>query len=205
MLVNVGGGKELVMSIPDGGKKKTSKLKAFDPASGREIWQCDGPPDGYLCPSVVSHDGVVYTIGARKNTAMAVRAGGKGDVTDSHLLWSVKQGSNVTSPVYVDGYLYFFHEKGKAVCLDAKTGETVFEETLEPAAGLVYASPLAADGKLYASSQDNGTYVIDARPEFKLLAVNTFEDDPSRVNASIAVSKNQLIMRTDKAIYCLGK
>lgn len=205
MLVDAGSRKEVVLTIPGGGRKQPSNIKAFDPATGRELWRCDGPSDTYLCPSVVSHDGVVYVIGGRKNTAIAVRAGGKGDVTESHLLWSVKEGSNVTSPVYIEGHLYFFHEKGKAVCLDAKTGETVFEESLEPSAGLVYASPLAADGKLYASSQDNGTYVIDARPEFKLLAVNMFEGDPSRVNASIAVSKNQLIMRTDKAIYCIGK
>ncbi|VGO16866.1 hypothetical protein PDESU_05458 [Pontiella desulfatans] len=205
MLVDVGGKKELVMSIPDGGKAKTSKIKGFDPATGQELWQCDGPPDSYLCPSVVSHDGVVYSIGARKNTAVAVRAGGKGNVTDSHLVWTVGEGSNVTSPVYLDGHLYIFHEKGKVVCLDAKSGETVFEESLSPSPGLVYASPLAADGKLYASSQDNGTYVIEAKPKFKQLAVNTFKDDPSRVNACIAVSKNQLILRTDKALYCIGK
>ncbi|VGO18224.1 outer membrane protein assembly factor BamB family protein [Pontiella sulfatireligans] len=205
MLVDAGSRKEVVLTIPGSERNKPSNIKAFDPATGKELWHCEGPSDSYLCSSVVSHDGIVYVIGARKASALAVRAGGEGDVTGSHILWSVKYGSNVTSPVYVDGHLYLFHEKGTAVCLDAKTGEALFEEKLEPAAGLVYASPLVADGKLYVSSQDNGTYVIDAKPEFKLLAVNTFEDDPSRVNASIAVSKNQLIMRTDKAIYCLGK
>lgn len=205
MLVDVGGKKELVLAIPDGGREKTSKLKAFDPATGKELWWCAGPPDSYLCSSIVSNDGIIYSIGARKNTAMAVRAGGKGDVTGSHTLWTVRAGSNVTSPVYLDGHLYFYHEKGKAICLDAGTGETVFEETLEPAAGLVYASPLAADGKLYVSSQDNGTYVIEAGPKFKQLAVNTFNGDSSRVNACIAVSNNQLIMRTDQAIYCIGQ
>jgi outer membrane protein assembly factor BamB len=205
MLVDAPGRKELVMAIPNGGKERTAKIKAFDPKTGKELWYCDGPPDSYLCSSVVSHDDVIYAIGARKNTTIAVRAGGKGNVTDSHILWTAKKGSNVTSPVYLDGYLYFFHEKGKAVCLDAKTGETVFEESLEPSSGLVYASPLYADGKFYVSSQDNGTYVIEAKPKFKQLAVNVFKDDPSRVNACIAVSKNQLIMRTDQALYCIGQ
>lgn len=169
------------------------------------LWSCAGPPDGYLCPSAVSHDGVVYAIGARKNTAIAVRAGGRGDVDESHVLWSVREGSNVTSPVYLDGYLYFMHEKGSALCLDAKTGEVVYKEKLEPSSGLIYSSMLAADGKLYAPSQHNGTYVVAAKPEFELLAVNTFQDDDSRVNASVSVSNNQLLMRTDKAIYCIGQ
>jgi outer membrane protein assembly factor BamB len=205
MLVAVDGKQELVLAIPDGGREKTSKLKGFDPATGKELWTSAGPPDGYLCPSVVSHDGVVYSIGARNNTALAVRAGGQGDVSESHALWSVRGGSNVTSPVYVDGHLYFFHEKGKAVCLDATTGETVFEEALVPSPKLVYASPLFADGKLYVASQDSGTYVIEAKPKFRQLAVNTFKDDPSRVNACIAVLENRLIMRTDNALYCIGK
>ncbi len=205
MLVEVGGKQELVLAIPDGGKARTSKLKGFDPATGELLWYCVGPPDSYLCSSTVSHHGIVYAIGARKTTAMAVRAGGKGDVSESRVLWTARQGSNVTSPIYLDGHLYIFTEKGKVSCLDAKTGEVVFEEALEPAAGLVYASPLAADGKLYASSQDNGTYVVEAKPKFKQLAVNTFKDDPSRVNASIAVSGNSLILRTDKAIYRLAK
>jgi outer membrane protein assembly factor BamB len=205
MLVEVGGKQELVLNLPDAGKGKTSKLKGFDPASGKELWSCAGPPDSYLCASAVSHDGIVYVIGARKNTAIAVRAGGRGDVTNSHVLWTVKEGSNVTSPVYIDGYLYFMHEKGSALCLDAKTGEVVYKEKLEPSSGLIYSSVLAADGKLYAPSQHNGTYVLAAKPKFELLAVNTFQDDEARANASVAVSNNQLIMRTDKALYCIGE
>ncbi|VGO23170.1 outer membrane protein assembly factor BamB family protein [Pontiella sulfatireligans] len=205
MLVDVDGKQELVLNLPGSGKVKESKLTGFDPATGKVLWSCAGPPDGYLCPSAVSHDGVVYAIGARKNTAIAVRAGGRGDVDESHVLWSVREGSNVTSPVYLDGYLYFMHEKGSALCLDAKTGEVVYKEKLEPSSGLIYSSMLAADGKLYAPSQHNGTYVVAAKPEFELLAVNTFQDDDSRVNASVSVSNNQLLMRTDKAIYCIGQ
>ncbi len=205
MLVEVGGNQELVLNLPDAGKGKTSKLKGFDPATGKELWSCEGPPDSYLCASAVSHDGIVYVIGARKNTAIAVRAGGRGDVTATHVLWTVKEGSNVTSPVYLDGHLYFMHEKGTALCLDAKTGEVVYKEKLDPSSGLIYSSVLAADGKLYAPSQHNGIYVLAAKPEFELLAVNTFQDDDSRVNASVSVSNSQLIMRTDKALYCIGE
>ena len=81
----------------------------------------------------------------------------------------------------------------------------VFEERLEPRAGLIYASVLAADGKLYALSQNRGTYVLAARPEFQQLAVNVFADDNSRANASPVVSEGQILLRTDKALYCLGQ
>ncbi len=199
MLVDVGGRQEIVLNVP-------KKLTGYDPATGKVLWHCEGLPDSYLCPSVVSNDGIVYAIGARKNTSMAVRAGGRGDVTDTHIRWSVRKGSNVTSPVYLDGYLYWFHEKDEVVvCQNARTGEVVYEEDLLPEPGLIYSSVTAADGKLYAPSRENGTYVVAASPKFKLLAVNKFQDDPSRANACIVVSNNQLVMRTDKAIYCIGK
>jgi hypothetical protein len=198
MLVDVDGKQELVLNVPH-------KLTGFDPATGQELWHCEGIPDNYVCPSVISHDDVVYAIGGRKNTAIAVRAGGRGDVNATHLLWKTGRGSNVSSPVYLDGFLYWFHESGGMVnCLNAKTGEPVYRERLEPRPDLVYSSVTAADGKLYAVSQENGTYVLAAKPEFEQLTVNVFEDDQTRSNASIVVSNNQLLLRTDKALYCLG-
>ena len=198
-LVQVGGKQELVLNAP-------RRVMGFDPDTGTEMWRCDGIPDGYICPTVITHEDVVFAIGGRKNTAIAVRAGGRGDVTQTHVLWTTDRGSNVSSPVYLDGHLYWCHEsRGKAYCLDAKTGKIVYEESLTPRPGLIYSSFTAADGKLYAPSQEKGTYVVAAKPEFQQLAVNQFQDDASRTNGSIAVSNNQLIMRTDKAIYCIGQ
>jgi outer membrane protein assembly factor BamB len=198
MLVQAGDQQELVLNVPH-------KLTGFDPDTGDELWYCDGIPDGYLCPTVITHEDVVFAIGGRKNTAIAVRAGGRGNVTQTHVLWTADKGSIVSSPVYLDGYLYWCHEsRGKIYCLDAKTGNVVYEESLTPRPGLIYASITAADGKLYAPSREEGTYVLAAKPQFQQLAVNQFQDDPSRTNASIAVSNNQLIMRTDKVIYCIG-
>lgn len=199
VLVQAGNQQEVVLNIP-------RKLSGFDPDTGKELWYCDGIPDGYICPTVITHEDVVFAIGGRKNTAIAVRAGGRGDVTQTHVLWTTDRDSNVSSPVYLDGYLYWCHEsRGKAYCLDAKTGKVVYEESLTPRPGLIYASVTAADGKLYAPSQEKGTYVLAANPEFQQLAVNKFQDDSSRTNASVAVSNNQLIMRTDNAVYCIGQ
>ncbi|MHC4485298.1 MAG: PQQ-binding-like beta-propeller repeat protein [Planctomycetota bacterium] len=198
MLVQAGDQQELVLNVPH-------KLTGFDPDTGDELWHCDGIPDGYLCPTVITHEDVVFAIGGRKNTAIAVRAGGRDNVTQTHVLWTADKGSIVSSPVYLNGYLYWCHEsRGKIYCLDAKTGNVVYEESLTPKPGLIYASITAADGKLYAPSREKGTYVLAAKPEFQQLAVNQFQDDPSRTNASMAVSNNQLIMRTDKVIYCIG-
>lgn len=204
ILVKLEGGSELVVSTagnPEG------RIVAFDPKTGEELWRCRGIPDGgYVIPSLVAHDGVIYAIGGRSNTALAVRAGGRGDVTESHGLWRTNKGSNVSSPIYHEGHLYWVHEsKGVAYCLDAKTGETVFAERLEPRPDLVYSSITAADGKLYAVSQYNGTFVLAAKPKFELLAHNRLGDDKSRANASLAVHAGQLLLRNDQYIYCIGE
>jgi hypothetical protein len=146
----------------------------------------------------------VYAIGGRKNTAIAVRAGGRGDVTETHRLWETGKGSNVSSPVYRAGHIYWVHEsRGIAYCLNATTGETVYEKRLTPRPRLIYSSVTFGDGKLYCLSQDLGTYVIAAQPEFELLAHNVLDDD-TRANASIVVSDSQLLLRNDRHLYCIG-
>jgi outer membrane protein assembly factor BamB len=197
-----GGATELVVSLPG---DPQGKIVGLDPKTGEELWTCRGIPDsGYVCPSVVTHDGVVYAIGGRKNTALAVRAGGRGDVSESHLLWTEGKGSNVASPAYHDGRLYWVHErKGTMLCLDAKTGETIYEERIDPRPGVVYSSITVADGKIYAVSQHDGTFVFAAGPEFRQLAVNKF-DDGARANACLAIDRGQILLRDDANIYCLG-
>ncbi|MHB8898782.1 MAG: outer membrane protein assembly factor BamB family protein [Thermoguttaceae bacterium] len=199
VLVDAGEGKqEIVLNVP-------KRLTGYDPDSGEELWFCEGIPDGYICPTAIAEGNVTYAVGGRKNTTIAVRAGGRGDVNQTHVLWRTGKGSNVCSPVCLDGYLYLMNEKGTAICLNAANGEVVYEERLEPKPDLIYASILAADGKLYGLSREDGTYVLAAGPEFKQLAVNTLGDDSSRANACPIVSDGQILLRTDKAIYCIGK
>jgi outer membrane protein assembly factor BamB len=188
---------ELVVSVHD-------RLLGFDPATGKELWRAEGV-HRYACPSVVFHDGVVYAIGGG-HTSLAVRAGGRGDVTKTHVVWRENKGSNVSSPVYHDGHVYWASESSGVVhCQDAATGRSVYEQRLVPDSGLIYASPVLADGKLYYVSQRKGTYVVAVGPEFKLLAHNVFADDASRANASPAVSNGQLLLRTDRYLYCIGQ
>jgi outer membrane protein assembly factor BamB len=192
-----GGNPELVVSVE-------SRLLAFDPDTGEALWNADGV-HRYVCPSVVAGDGVVFAIGGG-HTSLAVRAGGRGDVTATHTLWRENRGSNVSSPIYHEGHLYWASDSGGVVtCQEGATGKTVYQERLNPESGLIYASPILAEGKLYYVSQRHGTYVVAARPEYELLAHNVFDDDDSRANASPAASEGQLLLRNDRHLYCIGR
>ncbi|MBI1913397.1 MAG: PQQ-like beta-propeller repeat protein [Planctomycetes bacterium] len=188
---------ELVISIE-------SRLLGLNPDTGKELWRANGI-HRYVCPSVVAHDGIVYAIGGG-HTSLAVRAGGRGDVTKTHELWRQGKGSNVSSPIYHEGHLYWASDSGGVVyCQEAATGKIVYQQQLNPPSGLIYASPVLADGKIYYVSQHKGTYVVAAKPEFALLAHNVLKDDSSRTNASLAVSNGQLLLRSDQYLYCIGK
>jgi outer membrane protein assembly factor BamB len=180
------------------------KVLAFDPETGRELWSCQTDIGWYMVPSVVAADGVVYCLGGRSGVAaLAVRAGGNGNVTKTHRLWTSVKGSNVSSPVYQDGHLYWMHEqRGTAYCAKADTGEIVYEKRLERA-GQVYASALLADGRVYYLTRDGRTFVLAAKPEFEQLAVNDLRDG-SLFNGSPAVDGDRLLIRSDKFLHCIG-
>jgi len=193
-LVDVADGKqELVVSVKD-------KILAFEPATGQSLWTCEGIHD-YVCPSIVSHAGVIYAIGGRKSQAVAVRAGGRGDVTASHRLWVADVGANVSSPVVHDGHLYWVSDRNRtAYCLRLQDGEVMYSERF-PAQP--YASTVIADGKQYVVGRYGGTFVLAAKPEFEQLAHNKL-DDRSVFNASPAISNGQLFLRSDRYLYCVG-
>ena len=175
----------------------------FDPDSGKELWKTEGI-DRYVCPSVVAHDGVVYAIGGG-HTSLAVKVGGIGDVSKTEGVWFVKKGSNVGSPIYHEGHLYWAgDDNGHVHCQDAATGKFLYSKRLDPPSGQIWASPVLADGKLYYVSKENGTYVVAAKPEFQLVAHNKIAGDKSRSNASIAISNGQLFLRNDQYLYCIG-
>ncbi len=191
-VVKVDGHDELVVN-------SSGKLRAFDPLTGQELWSCDSIKAAELCPSIVSHDGVIYVIGHPGGQSQAVK-GGK-------VLWQAQKGSNVGSPVYKDGHLYFINDsRGVATCLDAKTGAVVYEQPLasRQKRDRWYSTPLLAGDKIYCVGRQTGTYVIAAKPHFELLATNVISDDDSISNASPAVSDGQIFLRSNKYAYCFG-
>jgi outer membrane protein assembly factor BamB len=198
LVAGVKGGKaELIVPIP-------RKILGFDPASGEQLWSCDTGIGWYMVPSVVAGEGAVYCIGGRQGGALAVRPGGRGDVTGSHKLWTGSNGSNVTSQVLHEDHLYWMHDNnGIALCADAATGKIVYEKRMD-GAGQIYASPVIAGGKIYYVCRDGRTFVVAAKPEFEVLAVNA-PIDRGTFNASPAVAGGRLYIRSDKFLYCIGE
>lgn len=177
---------------------------AFDPESGSPLWSCETDIRWYMVPTAVAADGVVYVFGGRSGTAsLAVRAGGSGEVTSTHRLWTSRNGSNVTSPIYLDKHLYWMSEKlGIAYCAKADSGELVYQERLEDA-DQVYASPILAEGRLYYLTRSGRMFLLAATPEFQQLGVNRLNDG-TRFDASPAVDGNRLLVRSGKFLYCLA-
>lgn len=199
LVVDVPGGEqELVVSLE-------GKVLGLDPATGRLLWECAGVTD-YVCPSVIAHKGVVYVTAGRKGLTLAIRAGGRGDVTQTHLLWKLGKSPKVATPVYCDGHLYWINHQGIAVCVNAATGEVVFEERLKVAGrgDKVYASLVVANGKLFGVTRQDGTVVLAASPRFEELGRNRLED-ASVFNATPALGQGQLLIRSDRFLYCIGK
>jgi outer membrane protein assembly factor BamB len=194
----------VLVDAPEGGQElvvdEDHAVIGFDPANGKELWRVAGF-GGYVCPSVVADKGVVYVV---RGEALAIKAGGRGDVSKSYVLWRAKGFSSlVPSPVYYDGLLYS-PCGGSPFCVDAETGKEVYRGKLSKG-GNFYASPVLADGKMYAVTRNGGTYVFAVGKEFKELAYNKFEDDTSRTNASPIVHDGCLLLRTDENLFCIGK
>ncbi len=193
---------ELVVSLQ-------GKIRGFDPTTGEELWFCQGIRAAELCPSPVYGDGVLFILGHPRGEAMAVRAGGRGDVTDSHVLWRLPKGSNVGSPIYHEGHLYWASDNsGIFYCVEGKTGEILYEERAEPRASKFYASPVLVSDRLYYVSRESGTYVVAAHPTFELLAHDNLSDagsDRGDFNGSPAVVDGKVLLRSDRYLYCIGR
>jgi outer membrane protein assembly factor BamB len=173
----------------------------FDPATGKELWRCAGVPD-YVCPSIISQKGILYVLGGRTSKAMAIRSGGRGDVTGTHKLWQAEVGANVCSPVIHEGHLYWISDRNRtAYCLSIADGSVKYSERIRPQP---YASALLAEGRLYVVMRTGGALVLAAKPQFEQLAHNVLEDR-STFNASAIVCEGALILRSDKNLYCIKK
>jgi outer membrane protein assembly factor BamB len=148
----------------------------------------------------VVHGDMIYAP-SRERPLLALKAGGRGDITKSHVVWSFNNGPDVPTPVSDGTYLYVINDRGILFCLDAKTGKEIYgRQRLKP--GTYSGSPVLADGKIYVTSEDGVTSVIKAGPAFELIAENDFDD---YTLSSPAVSGGQIFFRTAKFLYAVGK
>jgi len=197
LVKNPAGKTELVVAI-------FQKVLGFDPVNGQQLWSCNTDINWYMVPSLVARDGVVYCIGGRGGGgSLAIRTGGSGDVTQSHRVWSAKQGSNVSSPVLSGEHLYWAKDSPAILyCQEAKTGRVVYEERID-AAGQVYASAVLSDGKVYYVGRNGRTFVVPAAPKFEVLATNDV-GERGTFNSSPAAAGPHLYLRSDRYLYCIG-
>ena len=180
-------------------------VTGHDPATGKELWRAGGlNPENHpfyrIVASPVVYEGVIYAP-TRVKPLLAIKAGGRGDITESHRLWSFQNGPDVPTPVTDGKYFYVVDDKGVMWCLEAKTGQTIWgPQRIKN--GTYSSSPVLADGKIYITDEDGMTTVVKAGPKFEVLAENNLND---YCLSSPAISDGQLFMRTAQYLYCIGK
>jgi outer membrane protein assembly factor BamB len=179
-------------------------VTGHDPETGRELWRSTGLNPGndpwYRIVASPLAVGDVVVAPTRVKPMLAIRAGGRGDVTTSHRVWAYDQGPDVPTPATDGTYIYVVTDKGIVSCLEAKTGRALYGPQ-RIAAGTYSASPLVADGKLYVTSEEGLTSVLKAGPEFHVLAENSLGD---YTLATPAAADGRLYIRTAKRLFAIG-
>ena len=229
---------DLVIGIP-------GEIWGFNPKTGKLAWYCTSIENNSYCSSVVTDGQMVYAVEGRPGGSIAVRAGGSGDVTQSHVVWTGRDMNRIGTPVVHEGKIYFL-SAGIANCIDAATGKKIYQERLagngagDSAAGgneanpgnpprqggpgegapgqrgpgrrgggggrggQDYSSPVVAAGKLYYVSRAGEAYVIKLGETYEKLAVNRVTTDREDFSGTPALSRGELVLRSDKHLYCIA-
>ena len=179
-------------------------VTGHDAATGKELWRANGlnpenEPFYRIVASPIIFNEIIY-VPSRIKPLLALKAGGRGDITSSHVLWSTANGPDVPTPVTDGKYFYVVNDKGIMWCLDAKTGAEVYaQQRIKP--GTYSASPVLADGKIYVTNEDGLTSVVAAGPKFEVLAENPLND---YTLSSPAISDGRIYIRTTGHLYAIG-
>ena len=191
LVLDVDGRKELIVSA-------TFQVKGYDAATGLQRWSAAGMTRECI-PTAVSAGGLIFAVSGMKGETLAIRAGGKGDVTDTHVVWrNHRSAPFVPSAIVYDGLYYLVDDHGIAASFDAATGRLVWQQRL---GGSFSASPIAAAQKIFFIDEDGTTTVLAAGREFNVLSKNPLGEP---VFASPAISRGELFIRTDRHLFCIG-
>ncbi|WP_372720057.1 PQQ-binding-like beta-propeller repeat protein [Novipirellula sp.] len=191
---------ELVISVP-------GEIWSMNPRTGKLRWYCESPMTGNVTPSVIVDGDTVYSFGGyRASGSIAVKLGGKDDVTDSHVQWTNRSSSYVATPLLQEGRLYWIDDRGIAYCTSAKDGEVIYKSRVDnlESGRPVYASPVLIGKNIYVVTRRSGTIVYAPSDEFKPVSQNKFAGDDTDFNASPAVSEGKLYLRSNQSLYCVG-
>ena len=175
------------------------RVQGFDPTTGKRIWSVYSQGEG-VTPSPVVGVGLIYTSsGFEAPTLRAIRLGGKGDVTKTHIAWEQKRGvAALSSLLYVKPYLYSISRDNILHCIEASSGKIVWLERLS---GVYWASPVYANGRIYILSEEGVTIVLRPGPKYDEVARNDLGDT---CLASMAVSRGNFYIRSAQHLYCIG-
>ena len=197
IVIQAGSREELIAPWPE-------RVAAFDPKTGRELWTCRGlNPLVYTSPLYA--EGIVVVMGGYNGSALAVKAGGSGDVTETNRLWHVpKTKQRIGSGVISKGYIYILNDPGVAECFELRTGKLVWEERLNGPGAKAdnWSSLVLAEDNLYAINQSGDGLVFKANPQFQVVSTDPLGE---LTRSSIAVSDGQLFIRTYKGLWCIGQ
>ncbi|MEW6305596.1 MAG: PQQ-binding-like beta-propeller repeat protein [Verrucomicrobiota bacterium] len=194
-----GGEAELVLAVP-------GEVWGLNADTGKLKWYAETGIRGNMNVSAQTDGGVIYAFGGNMGSGVAaIKPGGKGDVTKSHVQWTSRRGPDFGSPIVRDGRMYWASNRGTVTCLDLSSGEVVYEERFESANfPRIYASPVAVGDKFYVTTRNAGTFVFGVQPKFQQIALNQFTGDTTDFNATPAVSNGQLFLRSNRRLYCVS-
>jgi outer membrane protein assembly factor BamB len=197
IFVRTGKNEELVMSYP-------GNLAGINPKTGKLLWKCEGL-NPLIYSSPIAGEGIVIGTGGYFGTTVAVRSGGRGDVT-SQTLWRVERTANrLGSGVVYNGHVYILNTNGIMECHDLNTGKILYSERVRGRGPKQesWSSMVLTGDRIYIPNQSGETIIMQASPKFKLIGIN--ELDGTLTNSSLAASDGQLFLRTHKHLWCIGK
>ena len=200
VLVRAAGRQELIMPFPGERIGGVGWFKSLDPATGKTLWKCDGLGNEVYAMPVIAND-VVVGISGHNGPTLAVRPGGQGDVTQSHLLWKTekKTPQRIGSGVIHKDLLYIANATGILECLVARTGELVWKQRL---GGNLWGSILVAGDNLYVTNLEGDTFVIRAGRTYKLVSKNSIGEP---TYAALAASQGALFLRSHQSLFCISE
>jgi outer membrane protein assembly factor BamB len=198
ILVQADGRDELIGSFP-------YRLAAYDPRTGRLLWLSKGLGGSIYCTAAWGQGALVaMSSGPAGGSAIAVKPGGSGDVTESQRLWRLERvKSRIGSGVIHEGHFYGIAQDGIAECFELKSGNIVWAERLQgpTSRNSSWSSMLLAGDTIYVPNQSGDVFALRASPKFELLAANSVDES---TNASLAASDGELFLRTDKSLWCFA-
>ena len=195
IVIDVHGQPELILNGEFG-------VSAYNPKTGAILWNCDGF-NGRGTPAPVWGHGLLYVVNGKSGDVYAVRPGGRGDVTETHMAWHTDRrgGRDLPSPILVDECLVAISMSGIATGYDAHSGEELWKERL---GGNYSGSPIAAGGRIYALAEDGSVVVLQPGKKFELVAKNSVGEGAGEVfRSSPGVISNDLLIRSGSMLYRL--